>query len=63
MTQLHREFLIVIVFLCLGFCLSYFALPRHGEIMYNCSIAEINPDYPPEVKEQCRKERYKNDHT
>jgi hypothetical protein len=22
---------------------------------YNCSIAEISPDYPPAVREQCRK--------
>ena len=22
---------------------------------YNCSLAEINPDYPPAVREQCRK--------
>ena len=22
---------------------------------YNCSLAEIHPDYPPAVREQCRK--------
>jgi hypothetical protein len=22
---------------------------------YNCTLAEINPDYPPAVREQCRK--------
>lgn len=24
-------------------------------IRYDCSIAEINPDYPVQVKEECRK--------
>jgi len=32
-----------------------FLLPKHGEVVYNCSIAEISPDFPPEVREQCRK--------
>jgi hypothetical protein len=41
--------------LCLGFCLSYFALPRHGTVVYNCSIAEISPDFPPDVREECRR--------
>jgi len=41
-------------------------LPRHGEVVYNCSIAEISPDFPPEVREQCRKlyaEAYKKEHS
>ena len=63
MTRLRREILIVVFFLSLGFYLSSFTLPKPGEIVYNCNIAEVNPDYPPEIKEQCRKERYKNDHT
>jgi hypothetical protein len=25
------------------------------QIMYNCSIAEISPDYTPAMKEECRK--------
>ena len=33
-------------------------IPRHhGEVMYNCSLVEISPDIPVEVKEQCRKLR------
>jgi hypothetical protein len=27
----------------------------HGTKIYNCSIAEISPDYPLKVKEECRK--------
>jgi hypothetical protein len=30
-------------------------LPKHGEVVYNCSIAEISPDIPVKVKEECRK--------
>ena len=26
-------------------------------VRYDCSIAEISPDYPPQVKEDCRKLR------
>jgi hypothetical protein len=35
--------------------LFVYVLPKHGEVVYNCSIAEISPDYPIEVKEKCRK--------
>jgi hypothetical protein len=35
-------------------------MPRHGVIVYNCSISEISPDYPIQVKEQCRKLRAEN---
>ena len=55
MKSIHRELLIVFVCLALGYTISFYLLPRHGERAYNCSIAEISPDYPIEVKEQCRK--------
>jgi hypothetical protein len=29
--------------------------PKHGVVVYDCSLAEISPDYPISVKEQCRK--------
>jgi hypothetical protein len=29
--------------------------PKHGTVRYDCSIAEISPDFPLEVREQCRK--------
>ena len=34
-----------------------FTVPWPREKIYNCSIAEISPDYPIEVKEGCRKLR------
>lgn len=33
--------------------------PRVG-VYYDCRIAEISPDFPPQVKEQCRKLRAEN---
>ncbi len=29
----------------------------HRTVRYDCSISEISPDFPPQVKEQCRKLR------
>ena len=34
-----------------------FATPHKQGKMYDCSIAEISPDYPVEVKNECRKIR------
>jgi hypothetical protein len=31
-----------------------------GEVRYNCDLAEIHPDYPPKIKEECRKMRSSN---
>ncbi len=52
-----RQIFIVVVGLSLGFCLSYFTLPRKHEVVYNCQLAEISPDFPIEAKEGCRKLR------
>jgi len=32
----------------------------HSVVRYDCSISEINPDYPLEVKDACRKLRAEN---
>lgn len=29
-------------------------LPRNIEVRYNCELAEISPDVPVKVKQQCR---------
>jgi hypothetical protein len=34
-----------------------FTMPKHGVKIYDCSLAEISPDYPTEVKNECRKAR------
>jgi len=30
---------------------------EHRTVRYDCSIAEFAPDFPPQVKEECRKKR------
>jgi len=35
--------------------ISYY--PRHGVVAYNCSIAEISPDFPLDVKKECREKK------
>lgn len=52
-----REIVIAIGCMAFGFCLTYFTLPQHGVKVYDCSIAEISPDYPIDVKNECRKQR------
>jgi len=51
--------------LVLGILLVVFAIywnytHPHMVVKYDCSIAEISPDYPPAVKEGCRKLRAEN---
>ena len=53
----HRELLIVVVCLVLGFFISRIVLhyaPPHGTRVINCSIAEISPDFTPEMRQRCR---------
>ena len=35
-------------------------LPAPEGKVYDCSIAEFHPDFPPKVKEECRKKRIEN---
>jgi hypothetical protein len=35
---------------------AMFFQPRHVVVKYDCSLAEISPDYPQEVKQRCREE-------
>lgn len=48
--------LTVVIIVAIVFMISY--APRKGDVIrYDCSISEISPDYPIEVKEKCRKLR------
>jgi hypothetical protein len=52
--------IIVIVFF-IAIPVIFLLLPKKGDVIrYDCSISEISPDYPIEVKEQCRKLRAEN---
>ena len=48
-----REVLVAIL-LCVGlYCLFDYEEP--GVKVYDCSLAEVSPDYPLEVKQECRR--------
>ena len=58
-------YVLLIIFTVFMFGMILF-LPKHGQIIYNCTLAEISPDFPPEAREGCRKlraEAYKRDAT
>ena len=40
--------------------LVFLFVDKPKSTVYDCSISEISPDYPIEVKEECRKLRAKN---
>jgi hypothetical protein len=52
-----------ILFMALAFVSMIVGDTKASGRVYNCSLAEISPDFPPEVKNECRKlrsEAYKN---
>jgi hypothetical protein len=51
----ERFFVIALVLICVIF-LVYTDFGK-GPRVYDCSLSEISPDYPIEVKEACRKLR------
>ena len=53
------KFIAVGVFL-IGCLVFVFVGPKTKGHVYDCSLSEISPDYPLEVKEECRKLRAKN---
>jgi hypothetical protein len=52
--------LIILSMLALGFGLYMAITHPHITVRYDCSIAEISPDIPVQVKEACRKLRAHN---
>lgn len=55
----HLEFLFVAIVL-IGSIIFLFSAPPQKVKVYDCSIAEISPDYPVDVKNECRKLRTEN---
>jgi len=58
----NLDFILVII---AGVCTLAFGLYMalkypHVTVRYDCSISEISPDYPVQVKEACRKLRAQN---
>lgn len=48
---------LIVVIIYVGVGVTYLWNMDHRTVRYNCDIAEISPDIPLEVKEQCRKLR------
>jgi hypothetical protein len=53
-----KQAVIALIFLVLAF-LILVTVPDDGGRIYDCSLAEFHPDYPAEVKAECRKLRTK----
>ena len=58
--QILFFFLLVIAYCAIIYFI--FTVPIHGTRIYNCSIAEISPDYPLDVKQECRKLNVQKNH-
>jgi hypothetical protein len=59
---MFKEHLDAVIVIILGISLFVFGIwynleHPHLAVRYDCSIAEIHPDYPTPVKEACRKLR------
>ena len=46
---------VAIVFIVMFWVLIFSLMPTHGVVKYDCRMAEISPDFPVEVKNECRK--------
>jgi hypothetical protein len=54
-------FIVVLFFAVAGYAGSgIVTLFKNTEVKYNCSISEISPDFPVEVKQKCRELRNEN---
>lgn len=56
--KLDTVFLVIVLTFVFGMLIGYWVNDVAVEYqVYDCSISDIDPDYPPEVKEQCRRIR------
>lgn len=53
-----KQAIVALILLVLAFLVLVTVPDERGKI-YDCSLSEFHPDYPPEVKEECRKIRTK----
>lgn len=56
-------FILVLVAVCASLVVQCYypgpSLPERTKVFYDCRIAEISPDIPPLVKQECRKQQEK----
>ena len=55
MSKEEWGFLLVIIALVAAIAVQFIQPAKFKEVMYDCRVAEISPDVPPKVKEECRK--------
>lgn len=53
------KFVLLMIVVILSIAATFFP-PDHSKVFYDCRIAEISPDVPPKVKEECRKKMSKH---
>jgi hypothetical protein len=53
-----KQAVVALIFIILAFLVLVIVPDNDGRV-YDCSLAEFHPDYPPEVKAECRKIRTK----
>ena len=46
---------VILMILVIASIAAAFIQPDRTAIVYDCRVAEISPDVPPKVKEECRK--------
>lgn len=51
---MRLEISVLLVCLVVLSATTYKYLDNKSNIMYNCNMAEFHPDYPKQVKQQCR---------
>ena len=55
MTKEEWGMILVLIALVAAIAVQFLQPAHFKEVMYDCRIAEISPDVPPKVKEECRK--------
>jgi hypothetical protein len=55
MSKVALAILLPVLFFVFIWTIVLSAMPKHGVVVYDCRLAEISPDFPIEVREQCRK--------
>ena len=55
--EMKKSEYIFVAIIAIGTIIFLCFTPKHGTVVYDCSLAEISPDYPIDVKEGCRKLR------
>jgi hypothetical protein len=62
MSETKLIIIAVIIFIIAQATFMYWAKDtfKGMTVRYDCSISEISPDFPPQVKEECRKLRAKH---